>query len=186
VSIKQAKKYNAKRSWILNSYIEATNFFKKAYALESIKRYSSTAVIRQESVASHSYFVALGVRLLHNVYRFDLQKALVIALSHDMAEIATGDVTYAVKRKYPKIAAAIAAAELEAAKAFPECIRNDMEMYHEDSVERMMCKLADCMQVVQYATSEIELGNDATMPVILNHTLEREHDLKVELEKYHR
>lgn len=153
----------------------------QARPLETIKRFSAIAVHKPESVASHSFFVALGVRLLHSVYKFDLERALCMALVHDLPEVFTHDVGHAVKRNFPKLAAAVKEAETEASKQFPECVQYDLVEYNYDSIARLIVHLADVMEVLHYTKSEIDLGNTALQP-IFEYTLERQDDLIAELE----
>ena len=67
--------------------------------------------IISESVAEHSYFVAVLTLKLHDDYEFDLEKALKMALVHDIPELHLSDVTHDVKRNFPKLADEVTKAE---------------------------------------------------------------------------
>ena len=69
-------------------------FFMQSYTLEHTKRYSMKPVVHQESVATHSFFVALGVLLLSSSYKFDIDKAVKIAICHDLTEMEISDVNH--------------------------------------------------------------------------------------------
>ena len=60
-------------------------FFIRSYSLEHTKRYSMKPVVHPESVATHSYFVDLGVLMMTKDYEFNVDLALKIAICHDLA-----------------------------------------------------------------------------------------------------
>jgi len=165
---------------------ELYDFYDRAYALEHTQRYSMIPVNKRESVASHSYFVALGVRLLHEVYKFNLERALCMALSHDIGEIGVSDVNHVVKMKYPRLRAAIKDAEREETKSFPPCIQDDINAYALESVEAKIVHLADTIQVSQYASSEENLGNVGYMSQVKSNSRSRANKIMEELTKYER
>ena len=75
----------------------------KLYSLKHIIRYNNLPRIKDESVAEHSYFVALIVARLHQYYNFNLEKALLMAIVHDIFEVHISDVPRNVKMNYPKL-----------------------------------------------------------------------------------
>lgn len=135
----------------------------KVYNLKFIQRYSITPRITNETVAEHSFFVATYVMELYNDYKFDLNKAVQMAIIHDFAESFIGDITLSTKTMCPDLVEAVSNAEKEVMfQNFPSFI---YELYREyeqrTSVESLIVKLADTMQVKQYASNEIELGNNS-------------------------
>lgn len=135
----------------------------KVYNLKFIQRYSITPRITNETVAEHSFFVATYVMELYKDYKFDLNKAVQMAIIHDFAESFTGDITLSTKTMCPDLVEAVSSAEKEVMfQNFPSFI---YELYREyeqrTSVESLIVKLADTMQVKQYAGNEIELGNNS-------------------------
>ena len=135
----------------------------KVYNLKFIQRYSITPRITNETVAEHSFFVAPYVMELYNDYKFDLNKAVQMAIIHDFAESFIGDITLSTKTMCPDLVKTVAEAEKEVMfQNFPSFI---YELYREyeqrTSVESLIVKLADTLQVKQYAGNEIELGNNS-------------------------
>lgn len=135
----------------------------KVYNLKFIQRYSITPRITNETVAEHSFFVATYVMELYKDYNFDLNKAVQMAIIHDFAESFIGDITLSTKTMCPDLVEAVSNAEKEVMfQNFPSFI---YELYREyeqrTSVESLIVKLADTMQVKQYAGNEIELGNNS-------------------------
>lgn len=135
----------------------------KVYNLKFIQRYSITPRITNETVAEHSFFVATYVMELYRDYKFDLNKAVQMAIIHDFAESFIGDITLSTKTMCPDLVEAVSNAEKEVMfQNFPSFI---YELYREyeqrTSVESLIVKLADTMQVKQYAGNEIELGNNS-------------------------
>ena len=135
----------------------------KVYNLKFIQRYSITPRITNETVAEHSFFVATYVMELYKDYKFDLNKAVQMAIIHDFAESFIGDITLSTKTMCPDLVEAVSNAEKEVMfQNFPNFI---YELYREyeqrTSVESLIVKLADTMQVKQYAGNEIELGNNS-------------------------
>lgn len=135
----------------------------KVYNLKFIQRYSITPRITNETVAEHSFFVATYVMELYKDYKFELNKAVQMAIIHDFAESFIGDITLSTKTMCPDLVEAVSNAEKEVMfQNFPSFI---YELYREyeqrTSVESLIVKLADTMQVKQYAGNEIELGNNS-------------------------
>ncbi len=135
----------------------------KVYNLKFIQRYSITPRITNETVAEHSFFVATYVMELYKDYKFDLNKAVQMAIIHDFAESFIGDITLSTKTMCPDLVEAVVNVEKEVMfQNFPSFI---YELYREyeqrTSIESLIVKLADTMQVKQYAGNEIELGNNS-------------------------
>jgi len=138
-------------------------FFMQSYTLEHTKRYSMKPVVHQESVATHSFFVALGVLMLSTEYNFDVNKALKIAICHDLAEMEISDVNHLVKKNFPMVADALKQAEQDIVKGFPDQVRDYCGLYHEDTPEALVVHYADALQCLQYSANEIGLGNGGYM-----------------------
>lgn len=147
----------------------------KVYNLKFIQRYSITPRITNETVAEHSFFVATYAMELYKDYKFDLNKAVQMAIIHDFAESFIGDITLSTKTMCPDLVEAVSNAEKEVMfQNFPSFI---YELYREyeqrTSVESLIVKLADTMQVKQYAGNEIELGNNSiTMRSIFSRAID--------------
>lgn len=160
------------------------DFFMQSYSLEHTKRYSMKPVIHQESVAAHSFFVALGVILMAKTYRFDVNKAVKIAICHDLAEMEISDVNHMVKKNYPAVAEALKLAEHEIVKSFPEEVQPYCSMYHDPTPEAMVVHLADAMQCLQYSENEIGMGNGGYMIDVRDNSKRRIAVLEDKLKPY--
>ena len=160
-------------------------FFMESYSLEHTKRYSMKPVIAQESVATHSFFVALGTMLLSEVYEFDVDKAVKVALCHDLAEMEISDVNHVVKKLYPDVAAALKLAEEKIVQSFPESVKDHCHDYHDKSTpEALVVHYADAMQCLQYAENEIKLGNLGYMVDVKKNSIIRMEFLTDQLKPY--
>ena len=155
-----------------------------SYSLEHTKRYSMKPVIHQESVATHSYFVALCVLLMHKTYNFDVDRAIKIALCHDLAEMEISDVNHLVKKKHPEVAEALKAAEDKIINGFPTHIQEFCTQYNDDTPEALIVHYADAFQCVQYSNNEMEMGNRGYMVDVYTNSLRRMEVIKVKLMPY--
>jgi 5'-deoxynucleotidase YfbR-like HD superfamily hydrolase len=142
---------------------EIQKFFYNSYTLQHTKRYSMKPVLHPESVATHSYFVALAVLLLRDVWMFDTNTAIKVALCHDLTEMEISDVNHYVKKRHPVIAKALKDAEDEVVRTFPEHIQPYCKMYDHESPESLVVHYADALQCYQYALNEMNLGNTGYM-----------------------
>jgi len=159
-------------------------FFLNSYSLEHTKRYSMKPVIHQESVASHSFFVALGVLLMANDYRFDVDRAIKIAICHDLAEMEISDVNHLVKKNFPMVAQALKEAEEQIVKRFPLEVADYCNMYHDGSVESMVVHYADALQCRQYSKNELNMGNGGYMEDVYINSGRRLLELEEKLKPY--
>ena len=161
---------------------EVLRFYDEAYSLAHIHRYSMKPVIKSESVAEHSYFVALGVVVLNGVYYFDLPLAMLMAICHDVPEMEISDVNHVVKKNYPAFADAIKLVEGEIIETLPSTIQQGARLYTEDSIEATIVHLADAMQCAQCAQSEMRLGNSGYMKDVHVNSTARVHTLHEKLQ----
>jgi putative hydrolase of HD superfamily len=138
-------------------------FFMKSYSLEHTKRYSMVPVVHPESVAAHSFFVALGVLMMSKSYKFDVDLAVKIALCHDLPEMEISDINHLVKKKFLALAVAIEQAESQIIDEFPEQVRDYCEMYHDHTPEALVVHYCDALQCLQYAENEVKMGNKGYM-----------------------
>jgi len=88
-----------------------SHFYAYMYRLKYIERWSLMRNTTRETVAEHSYHVALLVHMLceigNRVYgrRLNADKAAAMALFHDATEVFTGDIPTPVKHHNPKMLA---------------------------------------------------------------------------------
>ena len=163
------------------------SYYTKIYRLEYIIRYSNVPRVHDESVASHSFFVAAIVLKLHDKYRFNLGLALQMAISHDMPEYMTNDLSHETKQLFPEIKEVLRKAEHKALLAMPTAVRDGCKMYSDSNlVEAKIVHLADAMQCNQYATNEIMLGNKGYMTEVEFKSASRICELEEHLKTFER
>jgi len=161
------------------------DYLSNIYNLKFIIRYSNVERIRDESVAEHSFFVASLVLELANEYKFNIGKALQMAIVHDYPEVYVDDVSQEVKRNFPKIRESLKNAEKEAIKNFSKSVQkayNEYELF--DSIEAKIVKLADILSVLQYCKSEINLGNNGYISDVYSKTYKLQNKFREILKEY--
>lgn len=155
-----------------------------SYTLQHTKRYSMKPVLHPESVATHSYFVALAVLLFSDVWEFDVNKAVKIALCHDLAEMEISDVNHYVKKQHPAVAHALKEAEAKIIESFPTSLRAYCHMYDDDTPEALVVHYADALQCAQYSLNEINLGNTGYMEEVFSNSNKRLDVIEKKLEQW--
>ena len=163
-------------------------FTDKIYTLKALTRYNNKFKIISESVAEHSFFVAIFVLKLHEEYKFNLETALAMGLIHDIPELHLSDITHDVKRNFPKIKDAVLDAEYVVMNTiYPKWFSLFCQLEDDsDSVESLIVKLADNLSCVQYANAELGLGNSGYMKEVYNDSSKRVKKIEKKLEKYRR
>lgn len=157
------------------------DYIRNIYKLKDIMRYNSRATLHKESVAEHSYYVALlSLKLLDEANINDSnirEKVLIKALLHDLPEIDLNDITHDVKIKldlyqYLK-------------KYEDEYFEKNYNKYaklmkdNEDNIVNSIVKLADIYSVLQYTDREIQLGNQTNeIKVIYDDAIKRLKNMK--------
>ena len=130
----------------------------REYVLAKTLRYNNRSHLQEESVAEHSFFVALFalkiVQALHLPEELEL-RVLRLAVLHDCAESLTSDIPHNVKKMYPDFAAFLKTVEDKYySKNWP---------YYKDKLEdrlaEVIVKLADNYSVLQFCINEQRLGN---------------------------
>lgn len=161
--------------------------FNLVYKLNDIIRYSNVSKLSKESVATHSYHVALIVLELSTKYNFNLEKALVMALSHDIPETEIDDISHKTKMILPTVAKALKEAEQKIVSTYPSILRDAIEEYENGStVEAIIMQIADADQCAQYSNYEINcLGNTSSeMRVIYDESVKRVNILLEKIQNY--
>lgn len=136
----------------------------EVYKLNSLIRYSTRLRCKDESVASHSFFVLWFTKKICNDYKLNDDIRLMAydaAIIHDVPEIYTNDITYDVKCKIPAINDIIKPIEEEVVKT--HCSTSHAVLFEPDTfsqkVAHHVVKLADIMSVYQYCANEVSMGN---------------------------
>lgn len=139
------------------------NIILDAMKLCHIIRYQGTRHLKDESVAEHSFIVASIIYSLRNTYNFNLEKALVAGLLHDLAESSISDVPHPVKKKYPQIEEALNLAENDYLSQFIdediiEIIQDFNNAHEAKTAEALVLAYADAKSVDLYAQEEALCG----------------------------
>jgi len=151
------------------------------YRLKNIMRYNSRTKISTESVAEHSFFVALLALEICDQYQLNDElklQVLIKAILHDMPEIELNDITYDVKERL-NLRPILKQYE---DTYFNEHFRKYSKLMNDCDNELIntVVVYADALSVYQYVEHEISLGN--------NHTdiYKIKSDTRTRLEEYRR
>lgn len=162
-----------------------TLYLEDVYQLKNITRYNTRNVLKKESVAEHSFYVALFCIKICNDYNLSKEvehDAITKALLHDMPEIELNDITHDVKEKLNL-------------RKFLMLYENDYYERHfnkyyaelmlkTDDVADSVVLLADTWSVLQYVSNEKALGNKSSdIEEIYDNAIARINDLRSKLEK---
>lgn len=132
------------------------------YRLSDLKRYNNMPRIKSESLAEHQYYCALILMKLKdyiiNISYSEFCILLQYLLIHDVGELYTGDIPHNVKEDYPDLRKLLEKIENEKIKSigFDEEIVFPIEV---NEYLKMLFKLCDTLQVIQYCENEKRLGN---------------------------
>jgi 5'-deoxynucleotidase YfbR-like HD superfamily hydrolase len=163
--------------------------FNLVYKLNNIIRYANVSRISYENVAIHSYHVACIVMQLYIEYKFNLEKALTMALSHDIPETEIDDISHATKARFPDVAKALKIAEGSVVDNYPVFMKDAIKDFEQGkSVEAIIVQIADADQCTQYTEYELRhLGNTSSeMEVIYHDSIVRVEKLKRLIADYKR
>jgi len=129
------------------------------YRLKNVIRYNTRNKLKDESVAEHSFYVALFALKICDTFEIDddtKQQCLIKAILHDMPEIDLNDITHNVKevlnlRPFLK--------QYED-KYFEQHYKQYYElMTSENKLVDAIVIFADGLSVYQYSLNEVNLGN---------------------------
>jgi 5'-deoxynucleotidase YfbR-like HD superfamily hydrolase len=120
------------------------------WAAGRVKRWHAFPIIGEQTVADHSWGVALIVaEIAEEHLNMNLMKA---ALLHDAAEMFTGDVPYGAKRKWPQLGEMLKECEYEMERK----LGIDFFLTGEQSE---ILKWADMFELLLFADAQEMLGN---------------------------
>ena len=125
----------------------------------AVQRYHTIRTLRPQSVAEHSWGVAM---LLHMVAPSAPSHVLSAALTHDLAELVTGDLPATFKWVLEP-----------AAHDHIKDVEKEFNATHGWDIaltpdEQHLLKWCDMMELVQWAMEELDMGNKLIIPVINN------------------
>lgn len=140
------------------------------YRLNNLVRYSQMSRVDNESVATHSYYVALFSLMICEKLELDDYskcKAMKMALVHDLPEMYTSDIPSIVKQSSDKLVELLDQLEEEIVSMHFSEYKDEFNTLDDKSnLLTIIVKLADILSVAQYSYHESRLGN-ATMSEVL-------------------
>jgi len=122
----------------------------KLWATGRVKRWHAFPIIGEQTVADHAWGVALIVmEVAENHLTIDLLRA---AITHDSAELYTGDMPYQTKKRWPDLARALLTVEMEVEREYNiDWILNEKQWE--------ILKWADMFELLMFADAQHNLGN---------------------------
>ena len=165
-------------------FVSLEQYLIDVYRLKNVVRYNTRNIIKKESVAEHSFYVALFALKICDDYNVDPRtekRAIIKALLHDMPEIELNDITHNVKEKL-NLRPFLKKYEDE---YFDTHFSEHRSLMKEgDEKTNAIVDYADTMSVYQYALNETLLGNQSDdIQEILNVTRVRIKKCKEKLEE---
>ena len=164
---------------------DIATFVKDIDILRSLVRYQNCHRNVNETVAEHSFYVAILVLKVREYYNFNLEKALKTALVHDVMESKISDVPHNIKMQNPKLAEALEEAETNVTKEMlsDEALQLIRQFNHGETPEGLACQLGDILSVVMYANAELTSGNKVFNYIAIK-AIERCKEVVKKLEPY--
>ena len=148
------------------------SFFERLKTVKSIKRFGTLPMIEFESVAAHSYNVAilsLMIADFEESKEIDKETVLRKALLHDFEESILSDIPHSIKHRYKggrlaKMLKGIVPEliEEEIFKELPDNLRENYICHSRDAkdgTEGKIVEAADAMDTILTAIRELKLGN---------------------------
>lgn len=161
------------------------NFINNTIFSSRVKRYHTWAVHHQETVGEHSHRVIILYTILFGP---PSREALLYMAAHDMPELGVGDPPYPVKANNDTLKSIYDDLEKEwwnkVVKRHP-----NLSCYVDpklDKMEKLKVKLADMIQMMEFAAVEISMGNKLALPVyytVKDHVLEVLKKSQLEIEE---
>lgn len=136
--------------------------------VHSVYRYSARSVHKQESVAEHSYFVALYAIMIGDYLdlKYDTERVLRRAITHDLDESVTGDFVRSFKYYDNEFRHQLHTASgrflRQILDGYPPVIQDyytDWYCAKDSTIEGELIRVADFMSVVAYILREWAMGN---------------------------
>lgn len=150
--------------------------------LAQIKRYHATPLHQNETVAEHSFYVAMIARAICGVLaekgiKVKTQEVLEKALIHDIEEMFSGDIIQPFKYSDPTLKGLIDKLNLKSVeKAFeglPPTLALHLKTlwkdYHaEATLEDKIVRISDRLSLIAYCLEQIRLGNHFMIEILTN------------------
>lgn len=138
---------------------EMIKYLQDIYRLKNVIRYNTRNKLKDESVAEHSFYVALLSLYFCDEYNLSNKiklKCVIKALLHDMPEIELNDITHDVKEKL-NLRPMLKKYEDEYYKKHYTKYSNLMTK--DNGIVDIIVDIADAFSVYQYVINEQSLGN---------------------------
>lgn len=141
----------------------------REYVLAKTLRYNNRSHLQEESVAEHSFFVALfALKIIQDLSlpeELEL-RVLRLAILHDCAESVTSDIPHNVKKMYPDFASFLKTVEDKYYSKHWPYFKDKLD----DKLAEAIVKLADNYSVLQFCINEQRLGNHSSdiMEIFVN------------------
>lgn len=150
--------------------------------LAQVKRYHATPLHQNETVAEHSFYVAMIARaicgeLSERGVRVNTQEVLEKALIHDIEEMFSGDIIQPFKYSDPTLKELIDKLNLksvdQAFEGLPPTLAahliNLWKNYHaEKKLEDKIVKISDRLSLIAYCLEQMRLGNRFMVEIFEN------------------
>ena len=143
-----------------------------------IKRYHTTPMFAQESVAEHSHFVAMITRIICYALEqagqpVDTLRAVDLAMIHDYEEAISGDIISTFKHSEPELTDLLERLTDKAIDQVFETLPADLAGYYIDlwrghnagSVEGEIVSVADKLAGLAFSHEQLRMGNQFMEPI---------------------
>jgi len=114
----------------------------------AVQRYHATPMVSSQSIAEHSWNVAMIYLELAKAVRLNTE-FVAEALFHDVAELYTGDVPFTVKREFPNVKDLYT--EMED-KFMVNFIDNPCDSFPKEGCQKFLLKLADWLEGLRWCS----------------------------------
>ena len=132
--------------------------YKEIRKAGAVKRYHTSATIRTQDIAAHSWHVAQIIIYIYPQARADLLKA---ALDHDIGELYTGDIPAPFKWDNPELATQIKSVEA----TYVHTIGSGVVL---SEVEQQVLDFADMLDCLLWCNEELRMGNTHVQEIYNN------------------
>ncbi|MEA2641813.1 MAG: hypothetical protein QOF51_3207 [Chloroflexota bacterium] len=147
-------------------------------AAAHIKRYHTTPMFAQESVAEHSHFVAMITRIICYAleqagHPVDTLRAVDLAMIHDYEESISGDIISTFKHSDPEFIGLLDRLTDKAIDQVFETLPSDLGAYYIElwrghnagSIEGEIVSVADKLAGLAFAQEQLHMGNQFMEPI---------------------
>ena len=143
-----------------------------------IKRYHTTPLLAQESVAEHTHFVTMTTRVICYAleeagHPVDVLRAVDLAMVHDYEEVISGDIISTFKHSDAEFSSLLQRLTDKAIDGVFESLPPGLASYYTDlwrnhangSIEGQIVSVADKLSGLAFAQEQLRLGNQFMEPI---------------------